>query len=163
MRFYTRLLVCAVTALMLCVILLNCAASWFDADANVLRLGRLLVFEARRSQALSARTEMVERSLDIKRGIIAQLIAGRVDLREAIDQFAKANEMIGNGDRELIARYQLPTDLEGVARQLLSWTYNEIESLPPYKAQRRFTELEGEYQTIFGGPKPEPVSERRVD
>lgn len=163
MRFYTRLLVCAATALMLCVILLNCAASWFDADASVLRLGRLLVFEARRAQALTARTEIVGRSMAIKRGIVAQLIAGRVNLREAIDQFANANDMIENGDRELIAKYQLPTDLDGVTRQLLSWTYNEIESLPPYKAQRRLAEIEREYQTIFGGPKLEPVFERRVD
>lgn len=152
MRFYTRILVCVAAAMLLSAVLINFAVSCFDGETSVLRLGRLLVHEARRSQAMDARAETVLRSMDIKRDIIAQLIAGRLQLREAIDQFHKANEMIENNNRNLMAKYELPTDLEGVGRQVLAWAQRTADALPLDKGQRRLAELENEYQKLFGRP-----------
>lgn len=152
MRFYTRILVCVAAAVLLSAVLFHFAVSCFDGETSVLRLGRLLLHETRRSQAMDARAESVLRSMDLKRDIIAQLIAGRLQLREAIDQFHKANEMIENDNTNLMARYELPTDLEGVGRQVLAWANREVYSLPSDKAQRRVAELENEYQKLFGRP-----------
>lgn len=152
MRFYTRIAVCVAAAVLLSVVLFNFAVSWFDGETSVLRLGRLLVLETRRSQAMDTRAETVLRSMEIKGGIIAQLIDGRLQLREAIDRFHKANDMIENDNTNLIARYELPTDLEGVGRQVLVWAYQAAYSLPPDKAQRRLAELENQYEKLFGRP-----------
>lgn len=151
MRFFTRMFVWAAAALLLSALLIHSAVSWSGDRTGVLRLGRLLVFETRRSQALDERAEMVTRSMDVKRGIIDQLLAGRLPLREAIDQFGKANEMIEN-DTRLVATYQLPADREGVGRQVLAWACHTIDSWPYDKAQRRLAELESEYQKLFGRP-----------
>lgn len=152
MRFYTRILVCVAAAVLLSAVLFNFAVSWFDGETSVLRLGRLLVFEARRSQAMDTRAETVLRSMDIKRGVIAHLIDGHMQLREAIDQFHKANDMIENNNTNLMARYELPTDLEGVGRQVLVWANRAADVLPPDRGQRRVAELEYQYQTLFGRP-----------
>ncbi|HTU90766.1 MAG TPA: hypothetical protein VMF69_11875 [Gemmataceae bacterium] len=156
MRFFTRMIVCAAATLALCAVVFNFAASWFGAETSVLRLGRLLVFESRRSQALNARSDMVARSLEIKRGIIGRLVSGSLNMHQAIEQFQKANEVIENGDLDLIARYRLPADLEGVGRQVLAWVYNEVFSWPPEKAKSRYADLKCEFEKLFGqSPLPD--------
>jgi hypothetical protein len=152
MRFYTRMLVCVAAAVLLSAVLFNFAVSCFDGETSVLRLGRLLVLESRRSEAMDARAETVLRSMDIKRDIIFQLLAGRLQLREAIAEFHKANEMIENDHTNLMATYQLPSDREGVGQQVLAWACRAVDALPSDKGQRRLAELEYQYQKLFGRP-----------
>lgn len=151
MRFFRRMFVCLAAALLLSALLIHSAVSSSGERTDVLRLGRLLVFEARRSQALDSCADTVMRSMDVKRDITDQLVAGRLPLSEAIDHFCTANEMIDN-DTRLVATYQLPADREGVAQQVLVWVYHTVDSWPDDKAQRLLADLESEYQKMFGRP-----------
>jgi hypothetical protein len=76
-------------------------------------------------------------------------------LRQAIIQFQKANELVENVD---LPMYRTPTGPQEVGRQVLFWVRNSVVSLPPEKAQRLLSDLECEYQTMFGGAKPEKAS-----
>lgn len=151
MRFYARIVVgAAAAALLVSALLSYFAEAWFGEEASVLKLGHMLVFETRRGQAMRARADRVGRSLELKRGIIEQVITGRMNLREAIAQFKEANEMIERIDRSLVAPYQLPDNVEGVGRQVLAWVYNVADSYPDGVGQRRLAELEREFQALFG-------------
>lgn|GEM_PF-5655458 len=160
MRIFSRMIVCAAAALLLSTILFYFADAWSGEKTSALQAARKLVLESRRNQALSARAEEISHSLTIKRAIIAQLVAGRLHLREAISQFHKANEMIENMDLDLVPPYQRPTDSAGVGRQVLLWVRNEITSWPPEKARPLLADLESEYQKLFGRPSlpAEPYS-----
>ncbi len=160
MRFFTRLLGCVATALVLSTVLLSFASSWFGDKGSALRLCRSLLFETRRSQALSEQAEIVSDSMHIKRTIILQLLAGRMDLREAIARFQEANERIGNENLHLVAEYRKPTDLEGTGRQVLAWAEIEVASWPAEKDKRILQTVEKDFQKMFGTPQ-RPVSENR--
>jgi hypothetical protein len=154
MRLFARLTVCAAAAMLLSAILFYIADSWFGESASAVAVGRQLLFEMRRAEALDARGEMVARSVSVKRDVIDQLLAGRLNLRQAIAQFRIANELVENADRGLIPTYWIPTDPEGVGRQVFFWLRNAVTSLPREKAQRRIAELEREYRTVFHGANP---------
>lgn len=149
MRCFTRLLVCAATALMLSTVLLTFAGSWFGHKGSALRLCRSLLFETRRSQALSEKSEIVSESMHIKRAIILQLLAGRMDLRAAIAQFEEANDRIENDNLHLVAEYRKPTDREGTGRQVLAWAQIEVDSWPADKDKRILQTVEREFQKLF--------------
>ncbi len=154
MRILTRLIVCAATAIVLSAILFYFADTWFGENESVIRAGHQLLFEARRTEVLRVRAQMMAHSVSAKSDVIDQLIAGRLNLRQAIVQFRNANELVENIDLEILPPYQTPTDPEGVGRQVVVWTRNAVASLPREKAQRRLAELEREYRTLFHGAEP---------
>lgn len=150
MNIFTRMVVCAGTAVLFSGLFFHLANSWCDEETNVMQAGRRLLFETRRAEALQERKEMVSRSLEVKRSIVADLAAGRLHLAEAIDQFNEANHMIQNINMDLIPMYRLPTDAAGVGRQVLVWVRNEVALESPEKARRLVAELGIEYQKMFG-------------
>lgn len=150
MRLFTRLLVCMAMALMLSAALFSMAGSWFGEKANLLRLGREVLFEMRRSQALSERSEIVFNSMVMKRDIIVRLLAGRLNLREAICQFQEANERIENADLHLVPEFHKPTDPQGVGRQVLAWVRSEVTTWPPDRDKRIVQSMEKEFHELFG-------------
>jgi hypothetical protein len=155
MRFFTRLIVCAAAAMLLSAVLFYAADAWLGERASVVGVGRQIVWESRRAEALQARAEMTARSFAAKRGIIDQLLAGRLRFRQAIQQFQAANELVRNIDLDLLPPYQTPTCPQGVARQVFMWAHNSVASWPADKAQRLLAALECEYQTMFDGSKPD--------
>lgn len=159
MRFFTRLIVCAAAAMLLSAVLFHAADAWLGEKTSVVGASRQIVLEARRTEALRVRAEMIARSLAAKRDIINQLLEGRLRFRQAIEQFQQANELVKNIDLDLIAPYQTPAYPQGVARQVFIWVCNSVGSLPADKAQRLLSELESQYQTMFDGAKPEDADE----
>src|SRR5262249_50141638 len=109
-----------------------------------------LLFESRRSEALRLRSEMVNHNIEIKRTIVAEIVAGRLTLREAAIRFHEANHEVENNDRDLLPDYQIPATEEGVYQQVLAWMQSEVSSLPAEQAQRILTPLEKEYEARFG-------------
>src|SRR5579875_1586091 len=110
MKIFTRMGVCLGTALLLAAPLGYFANAWLDGESSVLQAGCKLVLELQRTQALHRRMEMIARSQAAKKDIVAQLVAGRLSLREAISQFHAANAMIEPTDLEWVPTYQVPTD-----------------------------------------------------
>jgi hypothetical protein len=152
MKCFARMMGYQTAAVALSIGLFSFASSWFGEQSNPLQLSRCLVFETRRKAALRHRAENVAQVMEIKQGITAELVAGHLHLREAIVQFQKANQLIENEDRDMVAEYRTPTDPEGVARQVLAWVDNEVAVWPPDKAQRTVAPLEKQFQEMFPCP-----------
>lgn len=149
MRPVTQLVVCA-AAVVLSAILFHFADSWFSERTSALAVGRRIMFEMHRSQALQERAKRVARSISIKHETIVQLVGGRLCFHQAIVQFQKANDIIENVDLDLIPAYCKPTDPEGVGRQVYDWAYYAVATWPPNKTQRFLAGLENEFQHLFG-------------
>jgi hypothetical protein len=166
MRLLNRLMVCAAAAMSLSAVLCYVAECWFGDNTSVVGTARWLVRETRRSQAFQTRIEMVARSTSVKRDVIAQVIAGRLRLRQAIIHFRDANELVENNDPDLVPRYWCSTDPEELGRQVLAWTRNTVVCLLPEKHQRLLSDLECEYKTLFPRAKlpqeawPTPMATR---
>jgi hypothetical protein len=150
MKLFVHLCLWAAVPITLAVMLLNLADSWFDDREGVFQLGHMFVFEARRTEALQRRTEMVAQSDEIKRDIIAELLAGRLTLREAVDRFREANQMVENTDWALVADYQVPTTEEGLYRQVIAWVEGETAILSPGEVKPLLVPLVKEYESLFG-------------
>jgi hypothetical protein len=153
MRFFVRVCVCVVAAIVLLVGLSSLAGSWLGNGSNGIQLGRWIVFESRRSEALQHRSEAVARGAEVKKAIIADLLAGRLTLREAAAQFDEANQLVENEPGSMVASYRTPTSEEGLCRQVLAWVRNEVANLPPEKAERFLSPLEKEFKALFGYPE----------
>jgi hypothetical protein len=166
MRLLNRLIVCAAAAMSLSAVLCYVADRWFGDSTGVVGTARWLVRETRRSQALQTRVEMVSRSTSVKRDAIAQVIAGRLRLRQAIIHFRDANELVQNNDPDLVPRFWGSTDPEELGRQVLSWTRNTVVCSLPENRQHLLSDLEREYMTLFPGAKlpqeawPTPMATR---
>jgi hypothetical protein len=158
MRLFTRLIVCAAPAMLLSALVCHVADSWFGDNSNVLGVCRQIVLEAQRAQALQVRAELVARSRSAKHDILDQLLAGRMSFRQAVVQFRRANELVGNVALVPLPMYQTPTDPQGVGRQVLIWVRGSVASWPSDKAQRLVADLEHEYQTLLGRTKPGEAS-----
>ncbi len=131
------------------VLLSGFAGAWFGEE-GVLQLSRWIIFETRRTEALEHRSEMIARSDEIKRAIIAELSAGNLTLHEAALQFHEANRMVENTDRELVADYQMPVTDDGLYRQVIAWVQGESAILSPERAERLLAPLVQEYESLFG-------------
>lgn len=140
--------------MLLSVLLFHIADSWFGENSSVIGVCRQVVLEAKRTEALRARAEMIARSRSAKCYIIEQLLAGRLSFRQATIQFQEANELAGNVDPTHPTR----TKSQEVGRQVLDWARNAVDSWPSDKAQRLLWDLQREYQTMFGGAKPDEVT-----
>jgi hypothetical protein len=161
MRLFSRLIVCAAAAMVLSALMFHVADSWFGGDSSVLAVCRWFVLELQRAESLQAREEMVSRSRSAKRDVIDQLLAGRMSFRQAVVQFQKANELVGNLDLVPIPMNRTLTDLQGAGWQVLIWARNSVASWPPGKAQRLLADFEHEYQALVGGAKRDKAARAR--
>jgi hypothetical protein len=106
---------------------------------------------------------MVNRNIEVKRTIVAEIVAGRLSPREAAVRFQEANCLVENNDADLVPDYQKPPTEHGVYQQVLAWMRTEVSSLPAEQAQRILAPLEKEYESRFGRLKSatdSPKSER---
>jgi len=146
MRLFARISAYAAVAVVLFVGLFSLLALRFGNQSDL----SLLLLESRRSQALRYRSEMVTHNIEVKRTIVADIVAGRLTLREAAIHFQEANQLVENNDRDLLPDYQIPATEEGVYQQVLAWMRAEVANLPAEQAQRILTPLEKEYESRFG-------------
>src|SRR5262249_33811002 len=109
----------------------------------------LLLLEMRRSEAMRVRSEMVIHNNEVKRTIVADIVAGRLTLHEAAVRFQEANHLVENNDRDLLPDFQIPATEEGVSQQVLAWVRTEVSSLPAEQAKRILAPLEKEYEARF--------------
>src|SRR5262249_52103266 len=117
MRVIARICAYAAVAVVLFVGLFSLLALRFGKQSDLSQL----FFESRRSEALRLRSEMVTHNIETKRVIVAEIVAGRLTLREAAVRFQEANYLVENNDRDLLPDYQVPATEEGVCQQVLAW------------------------------------------
>jgi hypothetical protein len=136
----------AVAAVLLAGGLFSLIGSRFGKQSDLSQL----LFESRRSEDLRLRDAMVYHSMEVKRTIVAEIVAGRLTLHEAAVRFQEANLLVENANPDLLPDFQIPTTEEGVSRQVLRLTRVTVSSLPAEQAKRILTPLEKEYESKFG-------------
>jgi hypothetical protein len=146
MTFFARISAYAAVAVVLFVGLFSLIGLRFGNQSDLSQL----LFESRRAEALRLRNEMVTHNLEVKRVIVADIVAGRLTLREAAVRFQKANHLVENNDPDLLPDHQIPATEKGVYQQVLAWMWAEVSSLPTEQAERILTPLEKEYESRFG-------------
>jgi hypothetical protein len=156
MRFFARISAYAAVAVVLSAGLLSLIGLRFGKQSDLSQL----LFEWRRSEALRYRSEMVFHNIGVKDPIVADLVAGRLTLREAAVRFQEANHLVENNDPDLLPDFQIPATEQGVYRQVLGWVQTEVSSLPAEQAKRILTPLEKEYESKFGPLKSATESPR---
>lgn len=152
MRWFVRMIGCLTTIILLSVGLNTFAGRWLGTEGGALQLGRWLVFETRRAEALRHRSEMIAHAWEVKRDLIDEVVVGRMSLRQAILQFKQANNLVDNSNPGLVAPYYTPSDPESLGNQVLAWARNELAGWPPHKGERILMTLELEFQELFGRP-----------
>jgi len=155
MRFFARISAYAAVAVVLFVGWFSLLGLRFGKQSDLSRL----LFESRRSEALRIRAEMSLYSDEVKRTIVAEIVAGRLTLHEAAVRFQEANHLVENNDRDLLPDYQIPGTEQGVYQQVLAWMQDEVSSLPAEQAKRILAPLEKEYESRVG-PLGSPVLAR---
>jgi len=146
MRFFAGFCGHAAVAVVVSAGLFSLLGSRFGKESSLSQL----LFELRRSEALRSRSEMVTPNLEVMNAIVAEIVAGRLTLREAAARFQEANYLVENNDRDLLPGYQIPATEQGVYQQVLAWVRPEVSSLPAEQAKRILTPLEKEYEARFG-------------
>ena len=122
-------------------------ASGTRADGR--NLARWLLFEIRRSEALEQRAAEISRALAIKKRIIGDLIAKRLTLREAAEEFRRADELIENNSGGLVATYRTARTENELYRQVLAWARTELSNDPQH-SEEVMQRLEKERRNTVG-------------
>jgi hypothetical protein len=84
-------------------------------------LTRWLLVEMRRAEALDNRATEMSQSQQVKKEVVSDLVAERLTLREAAEQFRQADQLIETDDTGLVAPYQTPETEEDLYRQVITW------------------------------------------
>src|SRR5262245_49235648 len=103
MRLFARICAYGAVGVLLFVGLFSLLALRFGKQSDLSQL----LFESRRGEALRVRSDMVTHNIAVKRAIVAEIVAGRLTLREAAVHFQEANYLVENNDRDLLPDYQI--------------------------------------------------------
>jgi hypothetical protein len=98
-------------------------------------LARWLLLEIRRSAALDYRASEMSQVLEVKKAVVDDLVAERVSLREAAEQFRQANQWIENDGTGLVVPYYPPESEEGLYQQVIAWAKQQLSDDPKQAEQ----------------------------
>jgi hypothetical protein len=106
-------------------------------------LARRFLLEMRRAEALEYRANEMSQSLEVKKAVIEDLVAERLTLREAAEQFRRADQPIENDPAGLVAPYHAPETEQGRYQQVITWAKVELSD-DPEQAEQVIPRLEQE-------------------
>lgn len=154
---------CIVVAVVLLAGVWSLASSWFGDPLNLLRLGRVLVFETSRCRALDERSQLLDQCLEIRTSAIQEIFAGRMTLRQAAIRFQEADDLIENNAPDLVATYQKPRNEEAAFRQVLAWVRINARAKPSSEAERVVQRTRAEFLELFPSAVPPEASATVID
>ncbi|HWG47621.1 MAG TPA: hypothetical protein VN688_32960 [Gemmataceae bacterium] len=128
MKYLSHLLLFAVVSTIATVGLSTIFACGEQSEGR--SLAQWLFFEMRRNEALQERATEVSQSMEVKKAIIADLLADQITLREATQQFRAVNEMVEKAGDSMLATYRLPQTDEEVGQQVIAWAKAELVAHP---------------------------------
>jgi hypothetical protein len=148
-----RLVLCAAVCVVLFIFFSSVFAPWSD-DANLSnmslrQLAREVVFQYRRQEALKERCRILQRSDEGKRHVADELAEGRLSIADAAEEFHRLNEMLRDGNEELIGTFQTPSNEEARCSQILGFVSDELRDSPDH--DRVLERLRGEVQEYLRG------------
>ena len=116
---------------------------------------RVLLREWRRDEVVERRQRLLELSNKAKSGVVAEVIAGRVTLAEAVRSFWDINNAWDDDGGDVLGPLRRPATEEGVYLCVLSWVEAELRGDP--RAAMILAPLKEEYRQRFGDvPSPGP-------
>jgi hypothetical protein len=115
--------------------------------------GRLLVREVQREEALDQRTEAAGRCMRGKLRIVAEVLAGRMSLRDAADGFGELNTLLDDGNDDVLGAYPRAASEEELCRNVIAWVRAEVRRNPAAPAGV-LGRLERECEELFGRTSP---------
>jgi len=133
MKHVSRLLLTVFVLAILGVAMMRVFAARDEQEGQ--SLARWILVEIRRSAALDSRASEMSQSLEVKKAVVSDLVAERVSLREAAEQFRQADQWIENDGAGLVAPYRLPESEEGRYRQVIAWAKAELSDDPKQTEQ----------------------------
>jgi hypothetical protein len=101
---------------------------------DVVEALRGILTEVRRAEELNAREEVSFRSFRGKQAVTRELVAGRLTLAEAVEQFRDLTRAHEGAMKELLAAYPTSTEDEAVCQSLLTWVRTETRRDPCRRA-----------------------------
>jgi hypothetical protein len=158
MKYVSHLLLLAAVAVVMGVGMSRLIS--LGAKSGKGNLAQWILFELRRSQALEQRAAEIFRAMEVKKGIIGDLISKRVTLRDAVEGFRQADELIENHPDGLVATYRTAKSDSELVRQVFAWTRTML-SEKPSKTEKVMQRLEKERDELSRGEEKE--SEPRDD
>ena len=128
MRYLARLALLIVVGLFLCVgFSYTVGSSGRGAGRN---LGSWYLYEFRRAEALQNCSRIMCRAQEVKHTVIHALLARKLTVREAAEQFAAVDESLAEESSGLPMAYHAPQTEAEVQKQLLGWVKSELATNP---------------------------------
>jgi hypothetical protein len=125
MRYVVRLMLIGVVGLGLCVGVSRVVIA--DEYGEGRSLTSWFLSELRRSEALERRGRALSHALAAKRAIVVDLLADKLTVREAADQFMAVDEEVEEASPPpLRTPPRLYVTEESARRQLIGWVKNEL-------------------------------------
>jgi hypothetical protein len=111
----------------------------------------ILTSETDLEEPLARRLESARRLSDGKHQIVAELIAGRIDLEKAAHRFEELNALMsGDGNEDLIGTYRVVRGEEALWLSVLAWVELELQQKGDRAADDVLARLSAEYRERFG-------------
>ena len=92
-----------------------------SADGEIHHVARWLLNELRRSDALQQRAAEQAESMNVKKDVTEEYIAGKLTLREAAKQFRAADVIVQSRSEGMVAAYVSPETEQGYCQQVEVW------------------------------------------
>ncbi len=109
-----------------------------------------LVREANRGEAMTRRLATTRRVSEGKHHVVAELIAGRITLREAAERFRELNALADDGNDDLIAPFRVVSgEEEALCRNVYFWTEAKLRHRREPGAAEILARLKTEYRQYF--------------
>jgi hypothetical protein len=127
-------------------------ARWSAGDLMTLAL------QGQLDGALEQRLAACQRLTDGKARAAAELIAGRITLRQAAERFRELNALVDDGNDDVVGPYRVVSREEALWRNVLVWVRAELRQRRDQAAAEVLARLGVEYRERFGhDPGPWPV------
>jgi hypothetical protein len=126
MKYIARLLLAVSAVAFVSIIVAHLFASRDRHEGQ--SLARWLLVEMRRSEALEYRATEMSQSQQVKKAVVGDLVAERLTLREAAEQFRQADQLIETDPTGLVAAYHTPETEEQLYRQVIAWAKIQLRN-----------------------------------
>jgi hypothetical protein len=114
-----------------------------------------LISQSQLDGPLEQRRAACRRLADGKSRAAAELVAGRITLRQAAERFRELNALVDDGNDDVVGPYQVQSGEEALWRNVLVWVRAELHTRRDPNAAEVFARLEADYREQFGHD-PEP-------
>jgi hypothetical protein len=155
MNSLPRLVLCALTGAVL-LLAFGTALGLGPGGSDPAEVFRRVVYELRRGEHLEAQAAVAIRCEEGKREVVRRILAGRLTLVEAVEEFRALGRMNEDGLKELLAAFPGSSEDEALCRSVIFWVAHAAADDPARRADL-VARLKAEMRRHFGGAGAPPL------